>query len=85
MQLFSWVLLEGQGCACDWFLLREDNLSKTIRYFLHDFFERFGDDHDDIYNELVDDFMKKWKRKNLPDMKTISADIMIDSPLDPIE
>jgi hypothetical protein len=29
--------------------------------------------------------MEKWKRKNLPDIKTISSDIMIDSPLDPIE
>jgi hypothetical protein len=29
--------------------------------------------------------MEKWKRKNLPDIKTISSDIMIDSPPDPIE
>jgi hypothetical protein len=85
MRLFSWTLLEGQGSACDWFLLHEDNSIKTIRDFLHDFLERFGDDQDEIYNELVDDFMEKWKRKNLPDIKTISSDIMIDSPPDPIE
>jgi hypothetical protein len=85
MILFSWTLLEGQGSACDWFLLHEDNSIKTIRDFLHDFLERFGDDQDEIYNELVDDFMEKWKRKNLPDIKTISSDIMIDSPPDPIE
>jgi hypothetical protein len=50
MRLFSWTLLEGQGSACDWFLLHEDKSIKTIRDFLHDFLERFGDDQDEIYN-----------------------------------
>jgi hypothetical protein len=65
MQLFSWTLCEGAGYAYNWFLLHEDNSIKTIRDFLHAFLERFGDDQDEIYNELVDDFMEKWKRKNL--------------------
>jgi hypothetical protein len=69
MLLFSWTLLEGQGSACDWFLIHKDKSIKTIRDFLHDFLERFGDDQDEIYNELVDDFMEKWKRKNLLDIE----------------
>jgi hypothetical protein len=80
MTLFSRILLEGQGPAYDWFILHEGNSIKTIRGFFHDFLEIFGDDHDEIYNELVDDFMEKWKRKNVPYIKKISLDIMIDSP-----
>jgi hypothetical protein len=78
--LFWW-----EGYASDWFLLHEDNSIKTIRDFLHDFLERFGDDRDEIYNELVDDFMEKWKRKNLLAIKTTSSDIEVDTPPDPIE
>jgi hypothetical protein len=85
MILFSWTLLEGQGSAYDWFLLHEDNSIKTLRDFLHDFLERFGDDQDEIYNELVDDFMEKWKRKNLPDIETINSDTEVDSSSDPIK
>jgi hypothetical protein len=85
MQLISWTLLEGDGYACNWFLLHEDNSIKTIRDFLHDFLEIFGDDRYEIYTELVDDFMEKWKKKNLPDIKTINSDIEIDTPPDPIE
>jgi hypothetical protein len=51
MRLFSWTLLEGQGSACDWFLLHEDNSIKTIQDFVNDFLEIFGDDQDEIYNE----------------------------------
>jgi hypothetical protein len=29
--------------------------------------------------------MEKWKKKNLPDIKTINSDIKIDFPPDPIE
>jgi hypothetical protein len=83
MQLFSWTLLEGDGSAWDWFLLRDDKSIKTIRDFLHDFLERFGDDQDEIYSELVDDFMEKWKRKNLSNVKTTSSED--DIPPDPIE
>jgi hypothetical protein len=77
--------LEGQESAFDWFLIHKDKSIKTIRDFLHDFLERFGDDQDEIYSELIDDFMGKWKRKNLSDIETISSDIEVDIPPDPIE
>jgi hypothetical protein len=76
--------LEGQGSANDWFLLHEDKLIKTIWEFLHDFLERFGDDQDKIYDELIDDFMEKWRMKNLLNIKTINSDIEVDIPPDPI-
>jgi hypothetical protein len=85
MSMFSWTLLEDQGSACDWFLMHNDKSIKNIRGFLHDFLERFGDDQDEIYSELVDDFMEKWKRKNLSNIKTTSSDIEVDIPPDPIE
>jgi hypothetical protein len=85
MSMFSWTLLEDQGSACDWFLMHDDKSIKNIRDFLHDFLERFGDDQDEIYSELVDDFMGKWKRKNLSNIKTISSDIEVDIPPDPIK
>jgi hypothetical protein len=85
MQLFSWTLLEGHGSACDWFLIRNEKSIKTIRDFLHEFLERFGDDQDEIYGELIDDFMEKWKRKNLSNINTISSDIEVDDPPDPIK
>jgi hypothetical protein len=85
MSMFSWTLLEDQGSACDWFLMHNDKSIKNIRGFLHDFLERFGDDQDEIYSELVDDFMEKWKRKNLSNIKTTSSDIEVDIPPDPIK
>jgi hypothetical protein len=36
-------------------------------------------------HELVDDFMERWKGKNLQDMDTISSDIEEDTPPDPIK
>ena len=83
MQLFVMTLCED--LAYDWFHDSDDNEFKTIQDLLFAFLERFGDDQDEIYNELVDDFMGKWKRKNLPDIETISSDIEIDTPPDPIE
>jgi hypothetical protein len=83
MNFFSKTLVPGY--AHDWFHNYEDNTFKTIRYLLHDFLERFGDDKDEIYTKLVYAFMGKWKRKNLPDIETISSDIKIDTPPDPIE
>jgi hypothetical protein len=47
--------------------------------------ERFGHDQNEVYNELVDDFMETWRRKNLPNIKTISSGIKIDAPPNPIE
>jgi hypothetical protein len=58
--------------------------TKTIQGFLHDFLGRFGDDQDEIYSELIDDFMGKWKKKNLSSIKTTSSDIEVDIPPDPI-
>ena len=85
MLLFSWTLLEGQRSACDWLLIHKDKSIKTIRDFLHEFLEIFRDDQNEIYNELVDDFMEKWKRKNLLDINTISSDIEEYIPPDPIK
>jgi hypothetical protein len=36
-------------------------------------------------HELVDDFMERWKGKNLQDMDTISSDMEEDTPPDPIK
>jgi hypothetical protein len=36
-------------------------------------------------HELVDDFMERWKGKNLQDMDTISSKIVEDTPSDPIK
>jgi hypothetical protein len=83
MQLFVMTLCED--LAYDWFHDSDDKEFKTIRDLLFSFLERFGDDRDEIYNELVDTFMDKWKRKNLPDIKTISSDLKIDHPPGPIE
>jgi hypothetical protein len=47
--------------------------------------ERFGDDRDEIYNELVDGFMENWRRKNLLVIETTNSDIEVDTPPDPIE
>jgi len=52
---------------------------------LHAFLDRFGNDRDEIHNELVDDFVEKWKRKNLLAIEMISSDIEVDTPPDPIE
>ena len=46
----------------DWFHDSEDNTFKTIRDLLLAFLERFGDDHDETYNELVDAFMEKLRK-----------------------
>jgi hypothetical protein len=45
----------------------------------------FGRSQHEIHNELVDGFMETWKRKNLPNIKTISSDIEDGSPPDPIK
>jgi hypothetical protein len=83
MSLFVMTFCEEY--AFNWFQDSEDHTFKTIQDLLHALLERFGDDRDEIYNELVDDFMEKWKRKNLPDIETISSDIEIDTPPDRIE
>jgi hypothetical protein len=69
----------------NWFHDSPDGRFKTIQDLLHAFLERFGHDRSEVYNELVDDFMETWKRKNLLAFKTINSDIEVDSPPDPIE
>jgi hypothetical protein len=66
--------------ANDWFHDSSDKRFNNIRDFLHVILKIFGHDWDEVYNELVDDFMEKWRRKNLPNIKTISSDIEVDSP-----
>jgi hypothetical protein len=83
MQLFVMTLC-GEW-AYDWFHDSKDKKFKTIRDLLHAFLEIFGHDRDEVYNELVDDFVEKWKRKNLLAIETTSSDIKIDAPPSPIE
>jgi hypothetical protein len=47
--------------------------------------ERFGHDRNEVHDELVDDFMEMWKRKNLLAIETTSSDIKIDAPPNPIK
>jgi hypothetical protein len=71
--------------AYDWFHDLKDKKFKTIRDLLHAFLEVFGHARDEFCNELVDDFMEKWKRKNLLAIETTSLDIKMDAPPNPIE
>jgi hypothetical protein len=80
MRLFSSTLLVDDGYAGHWFLLYEDIRSRPYGTFCMTFWKDLGI----IYNELVDDFMEKW-RKNLLAIKTTISDVEIDSPPDPIE
>jgi hypothetical protein len=61
IQLF--VLTLCGDWANDWFHDSPDKRFKNIRDLLHAFLEIFGHDRDEVYNELVDDFMEKWRRK----------------------
>jgi hypothetical protein len=83
MQLFV-MTLAGER-PYNWFHDSPDGRFKTIQGLLHAFLERFGHDRSEVYDELVDDFMETWKRKNLLAFKTINSDIEVDSPPDPIE
>jgi hypothetical protein len=83
MQLFVFTLCGDR--ANDWFYHSPDKTFKTIRDLLHAFLNLFGRSQHEIHNELVDGLMETWKRKNLPNIKTISSDIEDGSPLDPIK
>jgi hypothetical protein len=83
MQLF--IMTFCKEYAYNWFHDSKDNTFKTTWDLLHAFFDRFGDDQDEIHNELVDDFMDKWKRKNILAVKTTISDIEVDTLPDPIE
>jgi hypothetical protein len=75
----------GDEWAYDWFHDSHDKKFKTIQDLLHDFLGMFGHDRDEIYSELVDDFVEKWKRKNLLAVEITSSDIKIDAPSNTIE
>jgi hypothetical protein len=83
MQLFALTLVGER--ASDWFHDSPDKTFKTIQDLLHAFLNLFGRSQQEIHNELVDIFMETWRRKNLPDIETISSDIEVDIPSDPIE
>jgi hypothetical protein len=83
MQLFVFTLCGDR--ANDWFHHSPNNTFKTIRDLLHAFLDLFGRGQQEVHNELVDNFMETWRRKNLPNIETISSDIEVDAPSDPIE
>jgi hypothetical protein len=47
-----------------------------------DWFTEVKDEQVKTYNELIDAFMKKWKEKEPPDIKTIGLDTKIDASPD---
>jgi hypothetical protein len=83
MQLFVMTFVGER--ANDWFHNSPDKTFKTIRDLLHAFLNLFGRSQHEIHNELVDGFMETWRRKNLPNIKTISSDKEVDTPPDPIK
>jgi hypothetical protein len=89
--IYEEVLMKSFAVTLDvekpfnWFHDSPDGRFKTIQGLLHSFLKRFGHDQSEVYDELVDDFMETWKRKNLLALKTINSDIEVDTPPDPIE
>jgi hypothetical protein len=83
MRLFVFTLVNER--AMYWFHDSPDNTFKTIQDLLHAFLNLFGRSQQEVHNELVDIFMETWRRKNLPNIETISSDIEVDAPSDPIE
>jgi hypothetical protein len=83
MRLFVFTLVGER--AMYWFHDSPDNTFKTIRELLHAFLNLFGRSQQEVHNELVDNFMETWKRKNLSNIKTIISDIEVDAPSDPIK
>jgi hypothetical protein len=83
MKLFA-IILDWEK-PLHWFHDSPDGRFKNIQGLLHAFLERFGHDRSEVYDELVDEFMETWKRKNLLAFKTINTDIEVDSPSDPIK
>jgi hypothetical protein len=81
--LFAWTFY-GE-LVSDWFRNLSVKKFKTMRDLLFAFLYGFGRNQVSILNELVDDFMETWERKNLLDTKTTNSDIEVDSPPDLIE
>jgi hypothetical protein len=83
MRLFVFTLCGDR--ENDWFHDSLDKTFKTIRDLLHTFLNLFGHSQHVIHDELVDDFMETWRRKNIPNIKTISSNIDVDTPPDLIK
>jgi hypothetical protein len=83
MRLFVFTLVGER--AMYWFHDSPDKTFKTIQDLLHAFLNLFGRSQQEIHNELIDNFMETWRRKNLPNIKIISSDIEVDAPSDPIK
>jgi hypothetical protein len=83
MRLFVFTLVNERTMY--WFHDSPDNTFKTIQDLLHAFLNLFGRSQQEVHDELVDNFMETWRRKNLPNIETISSDIEVDAPSDPIE
>jgi hypothetical protein len=47
--------------------------------------DKFGRGQQELHNGLVDIFMETWRNKNLSYIETISSDIEVDIPPNPIE
>jgi hypothetical protein len=83
MRLFVFTLVGEREMY--WFHDSPDNTFKTIRELLHAFLNLFGRNQQELHNELVDNFMETWRNKNLPNIETVSSDIEVDAPSDPIK
>ena len=83
MQLFVFTLV-GEW-AMYWFHDSPDKTFKTIQDLLHAFLNLFGRSQQEVHDELVDNFMETWRRKNLLNIKTINSDLEVDAPSDPIK
>jgi hypothetical protein len=83
MQLFVFTLCGER--SMDWFHDSPDNTFKTIQDLLHAFLRLFGRSQQEVHDELVDNFMETWRKKNLSYIETISSDSKVDIPSNPIE
>jgi hypothetical protein len=83
MQLFVFTLVRDREMF--WFQDSLDKSFKTIQELLHAFLDMFGYGQQELHDELVDNFMETWRKKNLSYMETISSDSEVDIPSNPIE
>jgi hypothetical protein len=83
MQLFVFTLVGER--ESDWFHDSPDSTFKNIQDLLHAFLNQFGRNQQEAHNGLVDIFMEIWRNKNLSYIETISSDIEVDAPSNPIE
>jgi hypothetical protein len=83
MRLFVFTLVGEREMY--WFHDSPDNTFKTIRELLHAFLDMFGCGQQELHNGLVDIFMETWRNKNLSYIETVSSDIDVDAPSDPIK